>query len=211
MLTFIKETGFRQTPSGSKRRVGLFKCHCGNIKEVCLYNVKAGIAESCGCKGKEQIRQLGLNNKHTYRHGFFGTRFYSIYYSMKARCSANSISNCKYYSDKGIKLLWNSFDEFREDMYKSYTSHVEKFGEKNTTLDRINSHKHYCKENCRWATYQEQAKEKRKIIIYNNKNWTLQDLARKYKMSPTTLNARIKRGWDLERALITRVESRTRR
>jgi len=161
MLTFIKETGFRKTPSGSKRRVGLFKCHCGKIKEISLYNVKSGIAKSCGCNNIKQITNLGKNSaKWRKTHGMFGTRFYNIYYGIRMRCSKKSISNSKYYSDKGIKCLWKKFEDFKEDMYDSYLEHIKKFGEKETTIDRINSSLNYYKENCCWATYKEQAKEK---------------------------------------------------
>jgi hypothetical protein len=41
-------------------------------------------------------------------------------------------------------------------MYESYLKHVKQYGEKQTTLDRINSNDHYYKNNCKRATYKEQ-------------------------------------------------------
>lgn len=163
MLTFIKKTRKRYTPSGSSRQMALYRCSCGNTKEICMRNVRKGIAKSCGCLNKQQIRKLAKikgKRRWNYKHGMFGTRFYNIYYSIKARCNPNSTSNSKYYSDKGVKLLWQTFYDFKNDMYESYLEHCKKFGTKQTTIDRLDSSKHYCKENCRWATLKEQAKEK---------------------------------------------------
>lgn len=43
-------------------------------------------------------------------------------------------------------------------MWEAYNNHVSEFWEKQTTLDRVNSNWDYCKENCRWATWEEQAR-----------------------------------------------------
>ena len=41
-------------------------------------------------------------------------------------------------------------------MHESYVEHCEKYWEKNTTIDRIDSNWDYCKENCKWSTCKEQ-------------------------------------------------------
>jgi len=82
------------------------------------------------------------------------------YLSICRRCKYKKQDNYKYYGGKGIKVLWKSYKKFKQDMYDSYIKHLSEHGKKNTTIDRIDSEGHYCKENCRWATWQQQAENK---------------------------------------------------
>lgn len=68
---------------------------------------------------------------------------------------------------KGIKVCerWNKFDNFHKDMWVAYLHHKEKWGERQTTLDRINPFKGYSKENCRWATFSVQSNNRKKNYI----------------------------------------------
>jgi hypothetical protein len=66
----------------------------------------------------------------------------------------------KYYGGKGITVCerWLKYEYFEEDMYNAYLWHVNKYGKKDTTLDRIKGNRNYMPNNCRWATWEEQRK-----------------------------------------------------
>lgn len=85
-------------------------------------------------------------------------RFYKIWADMKYRCNN---PNCKAYDNyggRGIKvcLSWDIYENFKKDMFEDYNKHVLEFGEKQTTLDRIDVNSNYEPSNCRWATCKEQ-------------------------------------------------------
>jgi len=132
-------------------------CDCGKKTIVMTSNLthKYTATKSCGC--------YKIENPGALKHGLRNSRFYRIWYCMYARVKKEH-TQPQYYYNRGIKNEWKSFIEFKNDMYESYLDHVREFGEKQTTIDRINNDKDYCKSNCRWATLKEQANNKRNII-----------------------------------------------
>ena len=74
---------------------------------------------------------------------------------------------------------------------------TEKYGKKDTTLDRIDPDKNYCKENCRWATIEEQSYNKRDTIReeIDGQLLTLKEISLKYNLPLTTLYSRYEKGY----------------
>lgn len=85
-------------------------------------------------------------------------RFYKIWADMKQRCNNPKCPSFYNYGGRGIQYCfeWMCYENFKADMYPSYLEHVALYGEKQTTLDRIDVNDHYYKDNCQWATYQQQ-------------------------------------------------------
>lgn len=133
------------------------------------------------------------------------TKFYKRYWHIRARCTFEWDKDYKNYGAKGIKFLWNSYDEFKNDMYESYLEHVKKHGDENTSIDRINSNGHYCKENCRWATLEVQSKNKKtsRYITHNGETMIIADWAKRIGCSRQALRYRLENGVPIEKALST--------
>lgn len=183
------------------------KCECGNeiIRSRSYLTSKKNANQSCGCQQKEASRKniakiherkTHNNNKYRQTHGDRKTIFYSKYHGILRRCNNPNERSYQHYGAKGIRCEWNSYEEFKADMYESYKQHVELYGEKNTTIDRIDVNGNYCKDNCRWLTIDEQRLNK-SVTIYveyeDSSTITLKELSKNLNMNYKTLLSRYQR------------------
>lgn len=167
----------------------LCKCDCGNVCIANGHDLRDGKIKSCGCFNRDRIT----------KHNMSRTRFYRVYIDIKRRCNNPNSCNYKYYGGRGIKCLLESFESFKEDMYQSYLDHVENYGEKNTSIDRIDVNGNYCKENCRWATCKEQANNTRRKRVVNvfGETLTIMQASKKYNINHNTIVGRLRCGKDI--------------
>lgn len=179
----------------------LCACDCGNYAKVRGDKLRDGRTVSCGCRKKEALAErVKENTKHGYYIGGKPDRFTSIYRSMVQRCYD---LNSTYYSDyggRGITVCaeWrNSVVAFHKWCEKTYVG--------SGSIDRIDNNKGYSPENCRWATKQQQARNRRSNAVYRTSKGSgcQAELAKVWGIDEKLVSSRIHRGWAVEKAFST--------
>ena len=84
-------------------------------------------------------------------------------------------------------------------MYDLYIKHCEEYGEKDTTIDRIDVDGDYELRNCRWATWEEQSRNKR-TTVRTPTGEALKDYCEKMSLDYYLILDRLRRGMSLEEA-----------
>lgn len=130
--------------------------------------------------------------------------FYHVFARVRARCSYPSNKDYKRYGGRGIKFLWGDYPAFKADMYESYLEH-KRVHPQSTTLERIDNNGNYCKENCRWATWKEQARNKRgsRYLTYKGRTMIVADWANELGVSRQAVRYRLEAGWTPEQIIET--------
>jgi hypothetical protein len=117
------------------------------------------------------------------------TRTYYIWRSMRERCRNPNHPEWYLYGGRGITVdpRWESYENFLRDM-----------GERpdGMSIDRIDNDLGYSKDNCRWATPQEQARNRRTCVYIQTPygKMCLKELAERLDVNPARLKRHLERG-----------------
>lgn len=129
-------------------------CDCGNtIKVGRTSDLTSGNTASCGCLRREVTRANRL--KHGAASGTKVTRAYGVWQTMLQRCRNPRNHKWNDYGGRGISVCerWNEFANFLQDMGEPPIG---------LSIDRVDNDGNYEPGNCRWATSQQQAANRRR-------------------------------------------------
>lgn len=172
-------------------------CECGAIGEFDNNRLRRGKVQSCGCIKPEP------------KHGRSGDSIHSIWGQMIQRCTNPNSTSYKQYGELGVTVCdaWRDFSVFLADM-----------GERPSldhSIDRRDGNGNYsCGKcdacirngwpaNCRWATPEEQANNKRNnlIVTVDGKSMTAAQWEKVTGVPQKKIRQRISRGWSDKEAV----------
>jgi len=153
------------------------------------------LCKSCHLDGKtkeeNKIRKLSQSIRKRY------PQEEGSYRNMLSRCYNKNATGYEYYGGRGIGVC----DMWREDFFSFYKDMGPR--PENTTLDRVDVHGDYTKENCRWATSIEQGRNTtaNNFVEYEEEIRCLEDWGEVLGIKPNTILTRLRRGWPVSEAL----------
>jgi hypothetical protein len=180
------------------------KCACGNEAIASTYALKSGGKRSCGCLGRD------ITSKRSITHGMTRSPEFRCWKAMRERCYRRNATGYKNWGGRGITVCerWrDSFENFYADMGpRPSPKH---------SLDRYpDNDGNYEPGNVRWATFNQQASNRRKnatLGVRSNSVWIeyrgtrviLADLVREFGADYLLVHSRLRRGWDVYAAMTT--------
>lgn len=194
-LTVIKEVEPNVTPCGTVQRKFLCKCDCGNDIIRSRRALISGDTPSCGC----QIVSIA-DKTRKYPKGITKHYLYSTWIGMRQRCYNKNTTHYPLYGGRGITVC----DEWLTDFLSFYSWALNNGASEELSLDRIDNNKGYSPDNCRWATDEEQQRNKRnnRIIEYNGVSKPLVEWSIELGINEATIRFRLdKYGFSVAQAL----------
>lgn len=133
------------------KKMIICRCDCGVVKEftaTTVFRSRDNTTKSCGCIKKEQSLPEAPK------------KFWGSWSAMKMRALYPEHSGESYtFKGDSIEKDWLNPSLFWRDMLHSFKDHVKKYGD-DVSIDRIDNKIGYLRGNCRWATRDQQARNK---------------------------------------------------
>lgn len=172
--------------SNDGHKVYHIKCsECGWESDTQYRNIK-NLSETCN-----HMKACGSYVNFNGRNAWKNQRIKSIFDGMCFRCYNVNSEDYQWYGSKGIKICekWikdpTTFEEWA--LNNGYNDEL--------TIDRIDSEKDYCPENCQWIPLEENVRKAGKVnwITVNGETLTGRQWSEKLGLGVNTINKAIKK------------------
>lgn len=167
------------------------KCDCGGTSTVRARALKTGNTKSCGCG--EIANQKRIAKKHGHAAGGTVTPEFRAWCKRLDWCYNPNCVDYPDYGGRGIIVC----DEWRNDFLAFY-NYVGDRPSPEYSLDRIDNNGNYEPGNVRWATIEQQARNRRnnRLLTYNNETHCVAEWEEILGFNKGVLRARLYLGWE---------------
>jgi hypothetical protein len=161
-----------------------------------MSNVVRGHIASCGCYQAESVADRSRT------HGLTKIPEYKVWGSIIQRCTNPTAQAFQDYGGRGIRIC----DEWLNS-FEAFIAHVGRRPGPEYEIDRINNDGHYEPGNVRWVTSKANMRNRRTTRRYavEGCSMPLGELAEESGVPYSILVGRLRRGWSIEKAIMTPV------
>lgn len=192
------------------------RCHVGEVhgiytivdmldkKDKYGHWIYKGVCNECGYEklshygGFSREKSITTKCNHIRANGDYiqygytwnNKRIGYIFRGIVRRCYNKNDKSYKWYGAKGVKI----YQQWLDDPKSFETWAINNGYDDNLTIDRIESDKDYCPENCRWLSFEENTRRAGKVnwITINNLTLTGTQWAKKIGIGVNVVNTAIR-------------------
>ncbi len=175
-----------------RKPLWLCRCKCGGETRLTYRELGGNRPQvSCGCYHPP------TNLTHGGRRGGKATPEYRTWLGIRRRCHHATSRGFHLYGGRGITVC----DTWRHD-FAAFLRDMGPRPSRQHSIERIDNNGPYSPENCKWATREEQGRNKRNnhLVTWDGRTQTLIEWANELGLTIYTLWRRLHR-WPLERAM----------
>ncbi len=199
---FGRLTVVQATEDARPGRWWMCRCDCGNtaVRSTSKLRAKPN-GHSCGCVRADSIQKAAaaawaVTTRFTHP---LKSKLKMLRSNMLRRCYTPTNKRYACYGGRGIKVC----EEWRNSSLAFYEWALAAGFQDGLTLERKDVNSDYCPENCCFIPMEKQQLNttRSRRITFMGKTQCVAEWAREAGMSPRRLEARLRRGWSIERAI----------